>query len=62
MEVGAVSEAERVANWRLERLLNAGFTEAQADTLANNKTIDIAKVEWMIEHGATPAVVIAILT
>lgn len=55
------SEDERVAAWRLERLIVAGYPLSIAERLAERPDIDLHLAERLIEMGCPPAIAALIL-
>ena len=48
------TEEERVTNWRLLRLLNAGLDYDTSVTLAADHSVDIMEFRRLVSRGATP--------
>ena len=54
-------EWERVEAWRLETLIDAGYSLELADRLAPHADIDLHRAVRMLEQGCEPAVAVLIL-
>ena len=55
------TEAERVARWRLEQLVRAGFDEAAALLLAARKHVDLHHASELLRHGCPAETAVRIL-
>jgi hypothetical protein len=56
------SEGEAVELWRFECLIDAGYTEAQAETLALLKHVDLHQAVDMVAAGCDPDLAFDILS
>jgi hypothetical protein len=59
--LGAPSEEERLADWRIGRLAAAGFDEALAAALAGRRDVDIHALIELVERGCPPSLAARIL-
>ena len=55
------SEAERVANWRLETLLESGYPVELAERLAGDHTVDLHSAVDLLQAGCPAETAAAIL-
>lgn len=61
LHVLAVSEMERVENWRAEELVRAGYAPSDAVALAARHDIDLHLAVQLIERGCPDELAIEIL-
>ena len=54
-------ESERVARWRLEELVRAGFDESAALLLAANRHVDLHRAADLLGHGCPADTAVRIL-
>ena len=57
-----VDEQSKVEAWRLQQLLNAGYTNHRANTIANNPNINLHTALDLIRHGCPQTTALKILT
>ncbi len=55
------TETERVARWRLEQLLRAGFDEVAAVLLAAKRHVDLHQASDLLRHGCPADTALRIL-
>ena len=55
------TEAERVARWRLEQLVRAGFDEGAALLLAVRRHVDLHHASDLLRHGCPAETALRIL-
>ena len=55
------SEEERVAHWRLEQLLRAGYDETAALILADQHEVDLHLATDLVRHGCPSDTALRIL-
>ena len=55
-------ERATVEAWRLQQLLNAGYTNHRANTIANNPNINLHTALDLIRHGCPKTTALKILT
>lgn len=60
-EVYALTEIERIEEWRRERLEAAGFTPEAARALAERHDVDLHAAIDLVEHGCPAETALRIL-
>jgi hypothetical protein len=60
-ETETESESERIARWRAETLMQAGYEPMLALELATRSDIDLHRATWLLEHGCPPETAARIL-
>ncbi|MFN0156226.1 MAG: hypothetical protein ACKVUT_17770 [Gaiella sp.] len=61
IEIYAETEGERVARWRLEQLLRAGYDETAALVLADLGHVDLHIAIGLVGRGCPPETALRIL-
>lgn len=57
----AAREAEKVARWRREQLIAAGYDAKTAETLGDRLDVDLHVAVDMVANGCPPATAVRIL-
>ena len=55
------STAPEIVAWRRRQLVQAGFSSALADRLADDRAYDLHALIELVEHGCPPALAVRIL-
>jgi len=50
-----------VEAWRLQTLLDSGYTHHRAEQLAPRQDIDLHRAAWLLQHGCTQELALRIL-